>query len=46
MALGVTVTTRTAPPAGGAIPTATDTWFVAGLTDTGTLSKPVEIRDM
>ena len=46
MALGVTVTTRTAPPAGGAIPTATDAWFVAGVTDAGTLSEPVEVRDM
>lgn len=46
MALGVTVTTRTSPPAGGAIPTATDAWFVAGVTDVGTLSEPVEIRDM
>lgn len=45
MALGVTVTSRTSPPSRG-VPVATDTWFVAAVTDVGTVNTAVEVRDI
>jgi hypothetical protein len=43
--LGVSVTTRNAPPTGG-VPTATDAWFVAAYTDVGTSLVPQLVRDL
>jgi hypothetical protein len=43
--LGVTVTTRTAPPTPG-IPTATDTWFVAANTDVGDETAATQVFDL
>jgi len=43
--LGVSVTTRTAPPTSG-VPTATDTWFVAAYTDVGPTGVPTVVRDL
>lgn len=43
--LGVSVTTRTAPPTGG-IPTATDTWFVVADTDVGDDTQASQVTDI
>jgi len=43
--LGVSVVSRTAPPSRG-IPTGTDTWFVAAVTDVGPTDKAIEVRDL
>lgn len=43
--LGVHVTARTSPPSGG-VPTATDTWLVAGATDVGDTGVATEVRDI
>jgi hypothetical protein len=45
MALGVTVIARNTPPSRG-VPVATDAFFVAAMTDVGTLNVPVEVRDL
>jgi hypothetical protein len=43
--LGVSVTTRTAPPTGG-VPTATDTWFVVANTDVGDDTQASQVTDI